>query len=459
MNNDFRQIGMFLVSVITFLTSSAYDFEVEGIYYDFVSVPDFTCKVSSSPNGKYSGDIIIPEYVTYNNRQVKVISIDGAFKGCSSLTSINLPNSVTTIGAETFYGCSSLTSINIPNSVTTIGAYAFSYCSSLTSINIPNSVTTIEEYTFRNCSSLTSINIPNSVTIIEEYAFRDCSSLTSINIPNSVTTIEEYVFYGCSSLENIHLSCNLTTLYPGSFYNCNALSSLTIPGQTAKLVLYHYFNDIDRELFYKCDKLNELILEHGVEPLSALYSYGSSILASYSYSKCDLIFFSEILQRKNGIITDYKILPIQRATIDRELSNKIRLDALEHYTMGEHITMNQVDLSYSTNLESIICTAEVPPTGMGGLTNLQYANVMVKVPKESLDAYKKADGWKNFWNIESIDETGGITDVASDEGNVIGDYVVYNLQGVMVLKTVQREDLMKLPAGLYIVNGKKMLIK
>ena len=127
---------------------------------------------------------------------VKVIG-NSAFWLCSSLTNINIPNSVTNIGDEAFLSCESLTSINIPNSVTNIGSLAFDGCNSLTSINIPNNMTNIEVGAFLGCESLNSINIPNSVTNIGDLAFRGCYSLTSINIPNSVTNIGKSAFWGC----------------------------------------------------------------------------------------------------------------------------------------------------------------------------------------------------------------------------------------------------------------------
>ena len=100
--------------------------------------------------------------------------VDYAFYGCSSLTSIVIPNSVTSIGGNAFSGCKGLTSIEIPNSVTSIGNYAFSSCLGLTSIEIPNSVNSIGENAFYNCSGLTSVEIPNSVTSIGSFAFAYC---------------------------------------------------------------------------------------------------------------------------------------------------------------------------------------------------------------------------------------------------------------------------------------------
>ena len=191
-----------ILSVFFSISASAYDVEVDGIYY---LTPKKNVAIVTKGDKEYSGDITIPSSIKVNESEYTVREIEEyTFQGCSSLTSVTIPNSVTSIAKGTFDKCSSLTSVTIPNSVTSIGDYAFWDCSSLTSITIPNSVTSIGSGAFVACRSLTSITIPNSVTNIDEYTFEGCSSLTSITIPNSVTSIGREAFAKCSNIENVY---------------------------------------------------------------------------------------------------------------------------------------------------------------------------------------------------------------------------------------------------------------
>ena len=138
-----------ILSVFFSISASADVVEVDGLYYD---ISETTATVTYGDN-KYSGDIVIPESITYENSKY----------------------SVTSIGESTFFKCSGLTSITIPNSVTSIGDFAFWYCYGLTSVTIPNSVTSIGESAFEGCSGLTSVTIPNSVTNFGYGAFQNCN--------------------------------------------------------------------------------------------------------------------------------------------------------------------------------------------------------------------------------------------------------------------------------------------
>ncbi|MBR5892570.1 MAG: leucine-rich repeat domain-containing protein [Bacteroidaceae bacterium] len=216
-----------------------------------------------------------------------------AFGECKSLTSIKIPNSVTTIGDDAFYWCSSLASIEIPNSVTTIGEYAFSgcyalknvtignsvttigmrtfnYCVSLTSVVIGNSVTTIGECAFTGCTSLTNIEIPGSVTNIGKSAFTDCTSLTSIEIPNSVTTIGGWAFNECSSLTSIEIPNSVTNIGEWAFKGCWSLTSITSHIPAEKLFIP------GSDAFYEVNKTNcTLYVPYGAKETYAATSVWS----------------------------------------------------------------------------------------------------------------------------------------------------------------------------------------
>ena len=127
-----------------------------------------------------------------------------AFRNCRGLTSIEIPDGVTSIGWEAFGDCRGLTSIVIPDGVTSIEMSAFIDCYSLTRIEIPDSVTSIGSSAFQGCSSLTSITIPDSMTSISDSAFESCSGLTSIVIPDGVTSIEISAFRSCDSLNVVY---------------------------------------------------------------------------------------------------------------------------------------------------------------------------------------------------------------------------------------------------------------
>ncbi len=175
--------------------------------------------------------VIIPDGVTEIG--------DYAFLYCSVLTSVTIGNSVTSIGYQAFYGCSSLTSVTIPDNVTSIGGYAFYGCSDLTTVNWNATACTIagsSDYPiFKNCSKLTTINIGDNVTTIPAYAFSGCNSLTSITIPNSVTSIGEYAFSGCSGLTSVTLGGGVTSIGKNAFYDCAGLTRVTISKNTTSI--------------------------------------------------------------------------------------------------------------------------------------------------------------------------------------------------------------------------------
>ena len=188
-------------------------------------MPDYYIVSSAFGNAPWSGLKINKAIV---GKELTSIG-NFAFYGCSSLSSIEIPEEVTSIGNGAFCGCSSLSSIEIPEGVTSIGNSAFADCSSLSSIEIPEGVTSIGNGAFYGCSSLSSIEIPEEVTSIENFAFAGCSSLSSIEIPEGVTSIGNNAFEYCSSLSSIEIPEGVTSIGRGAFADCSSLSSIEIP--------------------------------------------------------------------------------------------------------------------------------------------------------------------------------------------------------------------------------------
>lgn len=155
------------------------------------------------------------EQITINER-TKIIC-GSAFSSCYNLTSIVIPNSVTSLGNNAFESCSKLASIVLPNTLTAISNYTFYGCSKLESIEIPKSVFTIGNGAFKSCKGLTSVTIPDSVTKIGDEAFAFCSGLKSVSIPNSVTSIGYAAFNSCYELPSISLPSSLLNLGEHAF--------------------------------------------------------------------------------------------------------------------------------------------------------------------------------------------------------------------------------------------------
>ena len=167
--------------------------------------------------------IKIPESVTTIGKE--------AFEYCHSLSSVSLPEGLTELSSSIFSYCTNLKNITLPSALKKIGELAFNH-SGLTTIKIPDGVTTIENGAFSGCSSLTSIEIPESVTVINFIAFSDCTSLTSISLPKTLVSIRGEAFSGCSSLENIVIPASVTSISSDAFKNtyCNFyLEASSIP--------------------------------------------------------------------------------------------------------------------------------------------------------------------------------------------------------------------------------------
>ena len=307
---------------------------------------------------------------------------DYAFSGCSSLTSLTLPSSVTSIGGHAFEKCSGLTSLTLPSSVTSIGEFAFRYCSGLTSLTIPSGVTTIDYYAFADCRGLTSLTLPSSVTSIGGHAFAWCSGLTSLTLPSSVTEIDWSTFERCNNLKecNCLLDSDLETCLAYShddwtkipvdeikyYHNGQELTKLEIPSGVDKIGSYS---------FYKGVNLTSLTLPSSVTSIGSSAFEGCSGLTSVYVSwKSPLSIFASTFKDAN---TEKCILYVPKGTYDDYwLSNwGIFANIVEYDATGINHIMTSGDAKEISRYAADGQRLEVPAKG---LNIVKYSDGCVK---------------------------------------------------------------------------------
>ncbi|MCM1070446.1 MAG: leucine-rich repeat domain-containing protein [[Clostridium] fimetarium] len=299
------------------------------------------------------------------------------------------------ISDYSFYANYDLTSITIPESVTSIGKYAFNWCMGLVSLHLPETLTTIGDSAFNWCMNLVSVHFPESLTTIGERAFFACSDLEEVIIPNSVTSIGSAAFNGCDGLRSATLSSSLTSISEKLFSECKALASVTIPEGVT---------EIGDRAFYGCEKLSSVTLPNS--------------LVSIGYQT-----FSDA-----GITSI--IIPDAVTSIDDSAFSSC--NSLTSVTIGKSVTeIAYGAFGYCKNLKNVYSWAINPPTLERDVFQRSYPNyATLHVPAESVAAYSKAEQWEDFGEILGDVESAGIEDVEVDGNNAPAEY--FNLNGVRV---------------------------
>ena len=286
-NNSSVDIGYsFNSSIYSFLGSPS-DLLISPLYSSISSDAFKNCTGLTS--------ITIPNSVTdiglgaFDGCTCEVIFADGttaipfqALIGASGITSVTIPDSVTYIDISAFAECTGLTSITIPGSVTSIEDFAFAECTGLTNITIPDSVTCIGGFAFSYCEGLTSITIPDSVTDIGWGAFDYCIGLTDITIPDSVTGIGQEAFRGCSRLTNIVVSSNNSNYSAegGVLFDKTRETLLSFPSASGNITIPDSVTKIDSSAFYGCTGLTGITIPDSVTRINSEAFYGCTGLMS-----------------------------------------------------------------------------------------------------------------------------------------------------------------------------------
>ncbi len=432
MKKTFLNFVGFFVAVLVSINLFAYDFEVDGIYYNINSNgTSVSVTFKDSTYNSYSDTVTIPATVTYDGTTYNVTTIGiHAFSNCTGLTSIDIPNSVTTIGGYAFQNCTGLTTIDIPNSVKTIDYSTFHSCTGLTTIDIPNSVTAIYASAFQNCKGLKTIDIPNSVKTIGQYAFYSCTSLTTIDIPESVTIINSYVFSNCTGLTSIDIPNSVSVIDSYAFQNCTNLTDLTIGNSVNLIAIYAFQNctglktiDIPNSVtliaqgvFQGCTNLTDVTIGNSVTTIGYSAFRDCTSLTSIGIPNSVTTIHPSAFQGCTNLtdvtignsVTTIGYSAFQNCTSLTTIDIPDSVTTIGHSAFYNCTSLKTIDIPNSvdtigvyafrncTSLDTVYCMAESAPTLGEDVFLGASQNMIVIVPCRKGAIYESADGWKDL---------------------------------------------------------------
>ncbi|MCH5218787.1 MAG: leucine-rich repeat domain-containing protein [Muribaculaceae bacterium] len=455
--------------------------------------------VSVDRNSDYIGeiiDVVIPETVTFPGGQVYTVTLLDKFWPCSKLETISLPKTITDFTWESAgisnvynYFHPKLRAINIdpenpyftsvdgvvydkdvttlliapggkktvtiPDGVRTIAPFSFAYAQNIEKVDFSDSVERIEEFAFNECKSLLEIRfsknlkyigqfafgqcygleqliLPESVSVIGDDAFYHCENLKYIKVPSSLKVINRSVFECCFSLPFVVIPEGITEIKFGAFRGCNSLASITLPASVSIIEVWAFAN---------CENLERIIISSENPNYS---SEGGMLL-----NKDKTILYSGpgkgFVKIPDGII---------------HIGNEAFIgSSVEEVSIPPSVTsISALTFIECDDLKKITCEAVTPPAidgSYGSFLTYDLSTPMdldIFVPGQSVELYKKADGWSKFKNrIYPIPGT----ESASIDSTVAtnGSFTIYSLDGVLRLQTDNRDDIQHLPAGIYIVSG------
>lgn len=468
---------LLVAMLFTSLNAFSYDFIVDNIYYEILSETDKTVQVTyknfvwatNTYTSDYSGDIVIPSTVTYNDINYTVTNIyDHAFIKCTELTSVSIPNTVTNIGECAFYSCSKLKSITIPNSVTKIGDSAFAECIELATISVPESVIDIN-HSFGNTAwyknqpdgvifinnllydykgtmpENTDFTVKEGTTVICHNALSCKGGLKSVTIPKSVKHIGMGAFNGCFNLETVTIEDGCTAFINDmAFEGCPKLATITIPNSIIEISSYAF----SETAWYDAQPSGSVYIG------KVLYDYKGTMPENTNFIVKDgtVCITNQTFNWSEGLVSisipnTVKSIICGAIGYCKGLTSIAIPNSVEH--IGEWVfsgcsnlktiyigdSVKRIDEyafnDLGENLTEIISASIVPPTAHESVFNYNNLdNVTLYVPVGTKTTYANAVAWNRFKNIVEDDTKTAISETLIDQSSYPVEY--YNLQGVKI---------------------------
>lgn len=494
-----RIIPIALICTIS-IEAWAYSFEVDGIYYYKISdtkvAVTYGKKESNTYNSSNIGtDVVIPKFVETGGEKYIVTAIGTkAFCECG-ISTITLPESITTIGDWAFLWCDKLEKVNIPEGVVSIGRQAFEGCA-IESIHIPDEVKYLDDYAFRNCKKLHTITGLSGVTSIGKETFSGCESLNSIIIPSGVKFIPEKCFANCSQLKSLTISEGIECIYLEAFSHCDALTSVHIPS-SLRLISYDAFAycrnlieitvSMDNKYFDSRDNSNAIISKN---KRTGSYDLGNGWAASFYYEANEIVVGCSGLSIPESVTSSRSLYGcyIPSLKLPKGFTNLGNLHSCyigEAYVEGgndtydsrdncnaivetatnticavssktiipEGIITIDGDFSPYSDMKCLYSYASTPPTlySRYQFTTEQFNNVTIYVPKGSKAKYLNSDVWNLFSTIQEFDPSGIVKPLL----NVNTKSLYYNISGQQTKSPKKGINIIKKGDG----TSKKVFVK
>lgn len=473
-----KKILILIVTLFFNVTIWAYDFEVDGICYNFLQDNEVEVTTKGPRAGVYySGEIVIPSTITYDGKNYNITSIgERAFwsiKENSSLTSVTIPEGVISIGGNAFGNCTALTSITIPNSIKQIGVDVFE--STPWYANLPDGIVYIGKILYSYKGEMpenTSIVVKDGIEIINPSAFAECSNLIAITLPNSVTSIGNYAFYYCYSLDEIKIPKNVTNIGTGAFIycsptsivvengnpnydsrnNCNALietATNTLLVGCHNTVIPNTVTSIADAAFAGHNNLTAIAIPSNITKIGRCAFANCLNLTSIvvddknqvydSRNNCNAIIetaTNTLIEGSNNTIIPNTITSIgESAFLGRRNLTSVSIpngvvsidasafqycNALTSVSIPSSVqNIGNSAFFMCTALTSVTCETTTPPLLEWGAFNyIPFAEATLYVPAESIELYKAADQWKDFGTILPLGQApSNVEDVTLLNGN------------------------------------------